>query len=486
MTLSELFGGIARLPKNIADIRVTGVTSDSREVEQGFVFVCIRGASFDGHTVAGQMLEKGAAAVVSQETLGLDREITLSDTRRVYPELLSSFYGRPTEKIKLGAVTGTNGKTTIANLCTGIVRSLGKQVGVIGTLGVDTGKGLEYTHGGPPTTPEPRRLYSLFADMAEIGTDHCFIEASSQALAQHRFAAERFCAAAFTNLTQDHLDYHKTMENYFIAKRGLFDMCENAVINIDDEYGRRIADYCREKGVNCITTSVEGEADIYTEQVKLSPNGAEFLLTDKAACKTYPVKISMTGLYNVSNAIQAAAMCSCMGYPLWQCLQALETIKGVGGRLETLYSGEYTIIRDYAHTPDGLEKLLSALKPTVSGRLIVLFGAAGERDTAKRPMMAEVCARYGDYLVVSSDNPAHEDPQTIIDSVKKGIPDGVPFAEYPDRAEAVRYACGMLQKGDLLALCGKGHEDYQIIGDEYVHLDEKELVTEYLKEKGTI
>lgn len=486
MTLAQLFEGTAQLPEDIAQDEVTGVTSDSREVQRGFVFVCIQGASFDGHSAAREMLEKGAAAVVTQRALGLPREVCAENSRRLYPELLSRFYGRPTQKLKLCAVTGTNGKTTTVNLCAGIVRALGKQVGVVGTLGTDTGKGLQYTHGGPPTTPEPRRLYSLFAEMTEIGTEYCFIEASSQALAQYRFAAERFSTAAFTNLTQDHLDYHKTMENYYTAKRALFDMCENAVLNIDDEYGARTAEYCRGNGIPCVTTSVEGTADFYTEQVDLFPDHAEFFLTDRAAEKSYPVRISMTGLYNVSNAVQAAVMCSKLGFPLWECLAALEKIKGVGGRLETLYSGDFTILRDYAHTPDGLEKLLSALKPSVSGRLIVLFGSAGERDTAKRPMMGEVAARYGDYLIVSSDNPAHEEPQSIIDSVKKGIPEGTPFEECVDRAEAVRRACEMLREGDVLALCGKGHEDYQIIGDEYVHLDEKELVEQYLTEKGLI
>ncbi len=486
MTVAQLFLNVAEVPPEIADVEVTGVTSDSREVEKGFVFVCIKGASFDGHTVAEKMLQQGAAAVVTERCMGLPREITAENPRRLYPELLSVFNGRPTERLTLCAVTGTNGKTTAVNLCAGILRNLGEQVGVIGTLGTDTGKGLQYSHGGPPTTPEPRRLYSLFKEMAELGTKYCFIEASSQALAQYRFAAESFKAAAFTNLTQDHLDYHKSMENYYLTKRSLFDMCENAVLNIDDEYGRCTADYCGENGINCITTSVEGEADYYTEQVNLTPSGAEFFLTDRAEKKTYPVKLAMTGLYNVSNAVQALVMCEKLGFPMWRCIEALGRIKGVGGRLETLYSGDYTIIRDYAHTPDGLEKLLSALKPTVKGRLIALFGAAGDRDRGKRPIMGEVVSRYADYIIVSSDNPAHENPQDIIDSVVQGIPDGAEHIEIPDRAEAVQVACAMLQKGDVLALCGKGHEDYQIIGEEYVHLDEKELVTNYLTEKGLI
>ncbi len=486
MNIAELFSGIADISEEIADIEVTGVTSDSREVRQGFVFVCITGARFDGHSAAEDMLRKGAAAVVTQQRLGLEREINVENSRRLYPELLSAFCGRPTKQLKLCAVTGTNGKTTTVNLCAGILRRFGEQVGVIGTLGTDTGRGLQYAHSGPPTTPEPRRLYSLFREMADIGTKYCFIEASSQALAQYRFAAEDFAAAAFTNLTQDHLDYHGTMEEYYLAKRSLFDMCGRAVLNIDDEYGRRTAEYCRENNIDYVTTSVLGEADFYTEQVNLTPSGAELWLTDKAAKKTYPVRISMTGLYNVSNAIQAALICSSLGFPLWRCLEALAEIKGVGGRLETLYDGRFTVIRDYAHTPDGLEKLLSTLKPVAKGRLIVLFGSAGERDSTKRPVMGEICSRYGDFLVVTSDNPAGEEPQSIIDMVTAGIPEGTEYVQFVDRGEALRYALDMLREGDLLALCGKGHEDYQIIGREYVPFDEKMLTENYLKEKGLI
>lgn len=486
MTLCELFEGICDIPVQLRDTEVKGVTSDSREAEQGFLFVCIKGASFDGHSAAESVLQKGAAAVVTQERLGLDAEICVDNSRRIYPELLSSFYGRPTRKIKLGAVTGTNGKTTTVNLCAQITRSLGKQTGVIGTLGCDTGRGLEYSHDGPPTTPEPRKLYQLFAQMAEIGTEYCFIEASSQALAQFRFAAERFGAAAFTNLTRDHLDYHKTMENYYAAKRSLFDMSEAAVINIDDEYGVRTAQYCRENNIPCETVSVYGRADYYTEYVKLFADRAELILTDEKAKKSYPLTFPMTGYYNVSNAIQAAVMCSKMGFDLADCLHALENGAGVSGRLETLYSGEFTVIRDYAHTEDGLEKLLSTLKPLTKGRLTALFGAAGERDAGKRPDMGAAAAKYADYLIVTTDSPRHEDPQQTIDDVLRGVPAGTAYSQFTDRREAVIFALETAQAGDLVALCGKGHEDYQAIGDEYLHFDEKEIVEKWLKEKKQV
>lgn len=483
MTIGELFSGICDIPAGLENIGVAGVTSDNREAESGFLFVCIKGGSFDGHSVAAKMLENGACAVVTQENLGLDREITVDNSRRTYPELLSRFYGSPTKKFKLCAVTGTNGKTTVVNLCAQITRLLGHRTGVIGTLGTDTGSGLNYSHDGPPTTPEPRRLYRLFAQMAEESTEYCFIEASSQALAQYRFAAENFAVGAFTNLTRDHLDYHGTMENYFAAKRMLFDMCENAVVNVDDEYGRQIAEYCREKGVPLKTISVDGEADFYTEFVKLSAHMSEFILTDRAAGKSYPVRFAMTGLYNVSNALEAAVTVHLTGVPMDEALCALEKIGGVAGRLETLYTGDFTVIRDYAHTEDGLEKLLSMLKPLAKNRLIAVFGAAGERDAGKRPDMGKTTAKYADVLIVTTDSPRHEDPQKTIDDVVRGIPAEKPHEEFIDRKAAIFRALDMAEKGDVIALCGKGHEDYQAIGGEYFHFDEKEIVGEYFKKE---
>ncbi len=481
MNLEQLFDGIEQVPENIRTREVLGVTSDSREVQPGFVFVCIKGNSFDGHSAAAQMLNKGACAVVTERRLGLDWEILVQDSRRLYPEILSAFYGRPTRRITLGAVTGTNGKTTTVNLCAQITRALGRQTGVIGTVGCDTGKGLEYSHDGPPTTPEPRRLYQLFREMADIGTEYCFLEASSQALAQHRFAAERFRAGAFTNLTQDHLDYHGTMEEYYKAKRMLMDMSDTAVINIDDEYGRKTLEYCHSRGIPAVSTSVYGEADFYAEFIKLRPDGAEFLLTCPYKEKSWVAKIPLTGLYNVSNAVQAAVMVYFMGFSMEDVLAALEKSPGVSGRLETVYQGGFTVIRDYAHTEDGLDKLLSTLKPLTKGRLIVLFGAAGERDAGKRPAMGRAAAKWGDLLIITTDSPRHEPPQQTIDDVKAGVPAGVEYEEFIDRRAAIFRALDLAQPGDMVALCGKGHEDYQAIGDEYLPFDEREIVGEWLK-----
>lgn len=483
MTVGELFADICAVPEELRNFAVTGVTSDSREAESGFVFVCIKGERFDGHSKAAEAVEKGAV-VVTRERMGLEREITVPDTRKIYPELLSAFYGHPERRLKICAVTGTNGKTTIANLCAGITRELGFRTGVIGTLGTDTGSGLHYSHDGPPTTPEPRKLCQLFAQMVEEGTEYCFVEASSQALAQYRFAENSFKVGAFTNLTRDHLDYHKTMENYFEAKRKLFDMCGNAVVNIDDEYGRRIAEYCREKNVPCKTVSVDGEADLYTEFVKLGSHGSEFVLTDSTARKSYPVRFALTGKYNVMNAVEAAVTVHLTGIPLDEAIEALGHVRGVAGRLEMLYKGDFTVIRDYAHTDDGLEKLLGTLKPLTERRLITVFGAAGERDAGKRPDMGRAAAKFSDILIVTTDSPRHEDPQQTIDDVVKGIPEGAPHEEFTDRRAAVIRALEIAEKGDIVALCGKGHEDYQAIGDTYFRFDEREIVEEYFRKKG--
>lgn len=484
MKISELFAGIQDVPEELKKREATGVTSDSREVEKGFAYVCIKGGSFDGHSVAEDMLKKGAACVVTQEPLGLSDEINVPDTRKLYARLLSNFYGNPTRKIKLGAVTGTNGKTTTVSLCAQITRALGHRTGIIGTLGTDTGDGLEYSHSGPPTTPEPRKLYRLFAQMAAESTEYCFIEASSQALAQYRFGAENFEAAAFTNLTRDHLDYHGTMENYFAAKSMLFDMCKTAVINIDDEYGRQLLEYCVRRRVPTITVSVKDEADIYAEFVKLDPHVATFVITDRARKKSYPTRFAMTGLYNVSNALEAVAMISVMGFPMDEIVKALQNVSGVSGRLETLYNGEFTVIRDYAHTGDGLRKLLGTLKPLTRGKLITVFGAAGERDAGKRPDMGAAAAEFSDCLIVTTDSPRFEDPQRTIDDVAAGIPKGVPYEGFTDRKEAVIRALALAEAGDTVALCGKGHEDYQAIGSVYTHFDEKEIVEEYLKDRN--
>ena len=463
---------------------ITSVTDDTRKVQKGSVFVCIKGASFDGHSAAQQMLENGAAAVITERDLGLSRQIIRENTRAELARLASRFYGEPTKKLALLGVTGTNGKTTVAHYVKHILTSLGKKCGCIGTAGNDTcgGRIISSPH-GTPTTPPPTVLYSWFAEMVENGAEYCVMEASSQALAQYRIGDEDFAAAGFTNLTRDHLDYHKTMENYFAAKRRLLTMTERPVICIDGEYGERLAkEFCD----TCITYSAYKKADLYAEFIKQSAGGTEFILMSARDKKAVKVNIPSPGIYNVQNALCAVGIASTAGFDICECAKALKSCKGVDGRLNPVYKGDFTVITDYAHTDDALSKMLAALRPLTEKQLICVFGAAGERDSEKRPLMGKAVSQYADYIIVTSDNPAHENAENIIEQVCGGIDKAKPYEKYTDRRQAIRRALDMAQKGDVVVLAGKGHEKYQIIGDEYLPFCEADIVNEIMEEKGSI
>lgn len=467
--------------QGVADCEITSVTDNTARVTENSLFVCIKGARFDGHSAAQEMLGKGVAAVVTDHDIKVKNQIIVENTRLALAELCSAMNGNPTKKLGLIAVTGTNGKTTTAHLVKHILTTLGKKCGCIGTAGNDLcdGRTTDSPH-GTPTTPGPVTLYKWFSEMVTNGAEYCVMEASSMALCQHRIADEKFLSAGFTNLTRDHLDYHITMENYFDAKARLFTLTDNAVICIDDDYGRLLAD--RHKNT-AITYSVKEKADIYADYIKMTATSSEFMLTDSRAEKSCRVKINMTGLYNIQNALCAIALVSACGYDVTDCAKALQSCQGVDGRLNTIYEGEFTVITDYAHTDDALRKMLSAIKPSVKGRLICLFGGAGERDKEKRPMMAKAVSEYADVLVISSDNPASEDPSAIIEEVYEGADRTLPCIKEPDRRLAIEKALAMAKKDDVIVLAGKGHERYQIIGKEYQPFSEREIVEEILSRK---
>lgn len=462
---------------------MTGVTDDTREVTGGSIFVCIKGANFDGHSAAQKMLDNGATAVVAGHDTGCERQVIVKNTRLELADMLSRFYGEPAKKFGLLAVTGTNGKTTTAHFVKHILTVLGKKCGCIGTAGNDTCSGeLKPSQHGTPTVPRATVLYRWFDEMVRNGADYCVMEASSQALDQYRIGNENVAVAGFTNLTRDHLDYHGTMENYFQAKRRVFTMCKTAVISIDDEYGRRLAD---EFSDIAVTYSVNGKADFHADFIKMSAAGCSYMLVnerEKTACR---VDMNMTGLYNVQNSMCAIAMVTALGYDMSECAKALATLDGVDGRMNVVYRGEFTVITDYAHTDDALVKVLSTLKAVTKGRLICVFGAAGDRDKEKRPMMGKAAEENADMLVITSDNPAHENPDDIIKSVLSGTTGAKPCKCITDRYEAIKYALDIAGKGDVIALCGKGHETYQIIGDEYLPFSEKNIVKDMMKRKET-
>ncbi|MBO7475208.1 MAG: UDP-N-acetylmuramoyl-L-alanyl-D-glutamate--2,6-diaminopimelate ligase [Ruminococcus sp.] len=461
----------------IGDTEISSVTDDTRKVTEGSLFVCVKGGSFDGHTAAAEMLEKGAAAVVCERDLGLgDRQIITSNSRKLYGQICSAWFGHPERKMKMIGVTGTNGKTTITNVIKYILMKNGHKTGLVGTIQNEIGDEILHTDN---TTPMAYDFMELLAKMADAGCEYVVMEVSSFGLCQYRIGSSYFDVAVFTNLTQDHLDYHKDMEDYYQAKKMLFDICECAVINIDDDYGRRLMGEinCKKQGF-----SVKENADIYADGIKIKSTGSSFWLCRDG--KSHLIKTRMPGLFNVSNITAAIAACLEEGLGIDSIIPAIEDYNGVKGRCEIIPTGrDFTVICDYAHTPDAVENILRSVKEYTENDLICLFGCGGNRDAAKRPKMARAAAKYADKLIVTSDNPRNEKPEAIIDDILAGLEGmSVNYDVVTDRREAIYHALKIAEKGDIIVLAGKGHEDYQILaGMEHIHFDEREVVADGLK-----
>jgi UDP-N-acetylmuramoyl-L-alanyl-D-glutamate--2,6-diaminopimelate ligase len=450
----------------------TNVTDDTRNVVKGSLFVAIKGENFDGEKVAADMLEKGAAAVLTQTDLGLgERQILVDNVRAAYAREASAFYGNPTAELQLIAVTGTNGKTTVSTLIKAVIDRAGYKCGFIGTTEYDTCGRVYESH---LSTPRQDELYRLFAEMLANGAQFCVMEASSQALDQYRIAGEVFRVGIFTNLTQDHLDWHKTMENYYQAKKMLFGMCDSAVVCVDDEWGARLAG---ELEIPVQTYSIKGSADLCAVNIKTASAEVSYWFSDLKAEKSFPVRFGMPGLFNAANSVAAIAACKAAGIDYPQAIGALRDCRGVRGRCEVIYSGAFTVICDYAHTEDALMKILTCIRGFATRRIICVFGAAGERDADKRPLMGATAAKYADFLVITSDNPRFEDEQKIINEVEAGC-GNAPRKTFVDRRKAIEFALREAKEGDVILLAGKGHETEQVIGDDYQPFDERAIVRE--------
>lgn len=478
MTVAQLFENIAYqgvLPQG----EVTEVTQDSRRVKQGSVFVCTVGRRSDGHQYAKKAVEAGAICVVTERPLGLPCEVRVENGRKALALLSQNFFGNPAKKLKLVALTGTNGKTTVTTVIKQILEAAGHRCGLIGTIHTEIDS-MELP--AKYTTPEAWDLAALMARMAGAGCEYVIMEASSQALDQLRLYGLHFACGAFTNLTQDHLDYHGTMEEYFLAKAALFDQCDAMVVNYDDNYGRRLLQMFRGKKAYTFSDRDE-KADFTASQMEYAANGVAFSMT--AGGKIYPVSFPMPGEFSVSNALCAAAVVSALGFSPEKAAQALARSRGVRGRSEVLYSGAFTVLCDYAHTGDGIEKILSSLRPFTKGRLIALYGCAGERDAAKRPLMSQAVVRYADVAVLTSDNPRREDPEKIIQEAEPPLKESKkPYYTVVDRRRALELALNILEPDDVLVLCGKGHEDYQAMDGVTLYLDEHRIVADWVKEKN--
>lgn len=477
MKLYQLIDNIATT--SLPDIEITDLSSDTRkELKEGGMFVCIKGNTFDGHDHAKKMLDNGAAVVVVERDLGLDRQIVVPDSRRAFTRLCAAWFEHPEKELKLVGVTGTNGKTTSTTVLKYLLTKMGYKVGLIGTCQNEIGDEIIPTE---RTTPEAYDLFELFRNMADKGCDYCVMEVSSQGLEQGRVDGCEFEVAMFTNLTQDHLDVHGTMENYYEAKKIIFSLCKKAVINTDTDYGKR---YFDEVSCDKLSFGEKSEnADFKASDITLSASGVAYKCTANGIADS--VSFMMPGDFNVSNSLGVIAAMYALGFDTKETVKLLADFGGVRGRAEVVETGrDFTVICDYAHTPDAIENILSAIKASAQGRVVCLFGCGGNRDARKRPLMAKAAADYADFVIVTSDNPRNEEPSAIIEDVLVGIKDtSTPYTTIVDRREAIFWAVKNAQKNDIIVLCGKGHEDYQILaGGVKIHFDEREVVKQALAE----
>lgn len=468
---------LIKCKESLSETEITGITCDSREVKPGYVFVCISGAKSDGHDFAGSALEKGASAVITERDLGLEKQIIVEDTHAAYADICAEWFGNPADALILLGVTGTNGKTSVTYMLKKIIEEAGFKVGLIGTIQNMIGDEIIAAHN---TTPNAYELNSLFALMKAKGCKYVIMEVSSHALEQKRVYKLNFEAAMFTNLTQDHLDYHITMENYLAAKAKLFKMCNTAIINSDDEYSERLMS---EIPCRIVTYSTGNNSTYSAKGINYRPSSVEYeFLSDT---EIGHIKVNTGGSFTVYNSLCAVACAVEIGIPLSTASAALSKMQGVKGRAENVPCDlGFNVIIDYAHTPDGLKNILTTFRECEKNRLVVLFGCGGDRDKTKRPIMGNIAVHCADYVIVTSDNPRSEDPAGIIDDILEGMSgSATPYKIIENRVEAIKYAVSSAQKGDIIVLAGKGHETYQILKDGTIHLDEREIVAEALEER---
>lgn len=478
MKLGELLHNIPILETN-ADLEqeITGVSYDSRHTSPGDLFIALEGYETDGHRFIPMAREKGAACVLCQKTpQDGGPYVRTGDSRGALAQAGRNWFGDPAGEMTMVGVTGTNGKTTTTYLLKDVLeKAAGAKVGLIGTNQNMVGDEVLHTE---RTTPESFELQALFRRMADAGCTHVVMEVSSHALCLQRVAGIRFAAGLFTNLSQDHLDFHGSMEDYCGAKALLFRQCEKGVYNADDPWADRVT-----RDAPCPLSSFgEKAGELRGENIRLAVDGVDF-----DACRdgeTVPVRVNIPGGFTVYNALGVMAAARELGVPLADSARVLRQSAGVKGRVEVVpVPGEYTVLIDYAVTPDAIENVLATVRDFAKGRVVILFGCGGDRDRGKRPKMGRIAAQMADFVVVTSDNPRTEVPGDIIADILPGL-EGTetPYVVVEDRVEAIRYALDHARKDDVIILAGKGHETYQIVGHEKRHLDEREVVAAYIAE----
>jgi UDP-N-acetylmuramoyl-L-alanyl-D-glutamate--2,6-diaminopimelate ligase len=471
---------------------VTGLAHDSRSVEAGDAFACVVGLRADGHEHAGAAVAAGAAALVSERVLDLGvPEIVVTSARRALGRLAAELNGQPGSRLELFGITGTNGKTTTAYLLESICRAAGRTTGLIGTIET---KVAGHSRPGVRTTPDSLELQGLLREMADDGVTSVVMEVTSHALVLHRVEGLCFQSVAFTNLSQDHLDFHHDMEDYFAAKKELFSpqRARRGAVNADDVYGRKLA---AEKAIDLITFGLAPDSNVCGRDVRLGRLGNNFVISVKGVegSEEADIKVAsgLVGEFNVSNCLAAGAVALGAGLSLDAVQQGLEDVKAVPGRFEAIDQGQpFAVVVDYAHTPDSLDNALAQARRLASyssGRVLCVFGCGGDRDRGKRPLMGAAAARGADVVIVTSDNPRSEDPRKIIAEILEGVEaqraSGAD-AVLADRAEAIAAACAMAQPGDVVAICGKGHETGQEFSDVTIPFDDRVVARTVLREAG--
>ena len=477
MKLQAILQGLEPLEVH-ADLsrEITGICYDSRAVKPGNLFVAICGYDTDGHKYIPMALEKGAACVLCEKAPAEGEYVLLSDTRRGLALAGANWYGNPAGEMTMIGITGTNGKTTTTYLVKHILEDcLGAKVGLVGTIQNMIGDEVLHTE---RTTPESLELQALFRHMADAGCTHVVMEVSSHALCLHRVDGVTFDVGVFTNLTQDHLDFHKTMEEYCRAKAMLFARSKVGAVNVDDPWAKEILAHAT---CPVITYSAKDQAALEAVDIRLEPHHVAFTAHyqgTETACT-----LGIPGAFSVYNALSALSAALALGIAPEKAAASLATARGVKGRAEVVPTPgkDYTVLIDYSHTPDSLENILKTVREFARGRVIAVFGCGGDRDPIKRPIMGKIAADLADLVVVTSDNPRTEDPMAIIDQILVGIPkDQTPTTVIENRRQAIRWAMDNAQAGDVIVLAGKGHETYQEIGHEKFHLDEREEVAAHL------
>lgn len=476
MKLKELLK--SRPCGDLGNTEISGLVSDSRRVTSGCAFVCIRGPKTDGHDYALKAVEAGASVVIAERKTGAENEIIVDDSIAVFAEMCSNYFGEPQKKLRMFGVTGTNGKTSVSYMLRSVLEGAGFKTGIIGTIQNIIG---DKTVEAENTTPGIYDMYRLLSEMVEAGCTACVAEVSSHALDQRRTEGIEFEVGMFTNLTEDHLDYHRTMVEYLSAKKKLFLHSKKAVINFDD------ASYAElKKAIPCETVSYSVKSDEASYSAKSISFGADHTAFEFVGYGTIKhASLSVGGSFTVCNAMCALTAAVAAGIDVDTAVEGLGRLKAVKGRCETVETGlDFKIIIDYAHTPDGLENILKTFSTCPKNHLTVVFGCGGDRDKTKRPIMGEIAALYADKIIITDDNPRSEPSAAIIEDILVGVKKGkTPYTVIPDRREAVKFAVENAEKDDIIILAGKGHENYQVLAEGKIHLDEREIIEEILKDK---